>query len=231
MYQPCAGSGAVAVEAELAVAVAQPLHGHALGELYGLLGVCLQRRHVAVLRGLEAEPQLGLERRLGLRLELDLAAARALALRPRLVEVGLRQLEARAVEQAARELQPRVPEEADLPRADLALAWMDGEEHLSVDDRHDYGSAPQALTDLPRLGDLDFFRLQKKVILRNCGSVDPMSIEETMARGTYRGAWKALTTMTPEDVLAARVDTVSSAAVKLGVKEGMTGAEALTRLS
>jgi len=34
---------------------------------------------------------------------------------------------------------------------------------------------------------------------------------------------------TPEDVLAATVDTVSSAASDLGVEPGMTGAEALAR--
>ena len=45
---------------------------------------------------------------------------------------------------------------------------------------------------MPEWNGLDFYRQQKKVILRNCGSIDPLSIEETIARGTYRGAIRAL---------------------------------------
>jgi NADH:ubiquinone oxidoreductase subunit F (NADH-binding) len=37
--------------------------------------------------------------------------------------------------------------------------------------------------------------------MRNCGSIDPMSIEESIARGAYRGAQKALSSMKPASVL------------------------------
>ena len=48
------------------------------------------------------------------------------------------------------------------------------------------------LEAIPEWSSLDFYRRQKKVILRNCGSIDPMSIEESIARGAYRGALQAL---------------------------------------
>ena len=61
--------------------------------------------------------------------------------------------------------------------------------------------APDALQQVPEWSDLDFYRRQKKVILRNCGSIDPMALDETIARGTYRGALRAMTQMTPEAVI------------------------------
>ena len=48
---------------------------------------------------------------------------------------------------------------------------------------------------------LDFYRRQKKVILRNCGSIDPLALDEAIARGAYRGAIRAITQMKPEEVI------------------------------
>ena len=59
----------------------------------------------------------------------------------------------------------------------------------------------EPLQQVPEWSTLDFYRRQKKVILRNCGSIDPMALDETIARGTYRGAFRALTQMTPEAVI------------------------------
>ena len=39
------------------------------------------------------------------------------------------------------------------------------------------------------------------MILRNCGSIDPLSLEEAIARGAYRGALRVLTGMGPEAVI------------------------------
>ena len=38
----------------------------------------------------------------------------------------------------------------------------------------------------------DFYRRQKKIILRNCGSIDPMAAQQAIARGSYHGAFHAL---------------------------------------
>ena len=60
---------------------------------------------------------------------------------------------------------------------------------------------PAGSATSPNGPSLDFYRRQKKVILRNCGSIDPMSLEEAIARGTYRGALRAIDQMTPEAVI------------------------------
>jgi NADH:ubiquinone oxidoreductase subunit F (NADH-binding)/(2Fe-2S) ferredoxin len=81
-----------------------------------------------------------------------------------------------------------------------ALGRFSSEEHAGTGDVHTYGQSAMADT-IPEWSSLDFFRRQKKVIMRNCGSIDPLSIEESAARGAYRGALRALTTLKPEEVL------------------------------
>ena len=85
-------------------------------------------------------------------------------------------------------------------RPDLALGRMQSEEHVLTGEIHEYGTSANA-GSIPEWSTLDFFRRQKRVILRNCGSIDPLSIEEAIARGGYRGALRALTAMKPEAVL------------------------------
>ena len=85
-------------------------------------------------------------------------------------------------------------------RPDMALGYFAGEEHVSTDETHKYASSGN-LKDVPEWSTLDFYRRQKKVILRNCGSIDPESIEQTIARGSYRACIRALTQMTPEEVI------------------------------
>jgi NADH:ubiquinone oxidoreductase subunit F (NADH-binding)/(2Fe-2S) ferredoxin len=55
---------------------------------------------------------------------------------------------------------------------------------------------------IPEQSTLDFFSRQKRIILRNCGIIDPMNIGEAIARGAYRGAFRAITQCTPEQVVA-----------------------------
>ncbi len=49
--------------------------------------------------------------------------------------------------------------------------------------------------------DIDFFKLQKKIALRNCGNIDPLNIEEYIAADGYMALGKALTEMKPEEVI------------------------------
>ncbi|NLO75230.1 MAG: NADH-quinone oxidoreductase subunit NuoF [candidate division WS1 bacterium] len=49
---------------------------------------------------------------------------------------------------------------------------------------------------------IPFFALQQKIVLRNCGEIDPGDIEEYIARDGYEALAKALTEMTPEEVIA-----------------------------
>ncbi|MDD5286532.1 MAG: NADH-ubiquinone oxidoreductase-F iron-sulfur binding region domain-containing protein [Desulfuromonadaceae bacterium] len=86
-------------------------------------------------------------------------------------------------------------------RLDMALAWFAGEEYILTGESHPYSPPENAVAGLPEWSSLAFYRSQKKVILRNCGSINPLSISEAIARGSYRGAMTALTGMTPEKVI------------------------------
>jgi NADH:ubiquinone oxidoreductase subunit F (NADH-binding)/(2Fe-2S) ferredoxin len=55
---------------------------------------------------------------------------------------------------------------------------------------------------IPLLEDLDFFKDQKRIVLKNCGFIDPESIEEYIIQGGYQALSKTLNTMTPERVIA-----------------------------
>ena len=49
--------------------------------------------------------------------------------------------------------------------------------------------------------DIDFFKLQKKIALRNCGNINPLDIEEYIAADGYIALGKALTELKPEEVI------------------------------
>ncbi len=54
---------------------------------------------------------------------------------------------------------------------------------------------------------IPFFALQRKIVLRNCGEIDPGNIDEYIARDGYEALAKALTEMTPGDVTQAVTDS------------------------
>ena len=51
------------------------------------------------------------------------------------------------------------------------------------------------------LSDTKFYKSQKRIVLRNCGVIDPDNIEEYIAMDGYAALGKVLTEMTPEDVI------------------------------
>mgnify|MGYP000925989253 CR=1 FL=1 len=52
------------------------------------------------------------------------------------------------------------------------------------------------------LREIDFFDKQLKIALRNCGFINPLNIEEYIARDGYLALSRVLTEMTPEEVIA-----------------------------
>lgn len=56
--------------------------------------------------------------------------------------------------------------------------------------------------NVPSYDELDFYRKQRRLALANCGRIDPENIEEYIAAGGYEACVKALTEMTPEEVIA-----------------------------
>jgi NADH-quinone oxidoreductase subunit F len=57
------------------------------------------------------------------------------------------------------------------------------------------------------LPDDSFYAKQKRIVLRNCGAMDPERIEEYAARGGYQALEKALKTMSPPQVIQEITDS------------------------
>jgi NADH-quinone oxidoreductase subunit F len=77
------------------------------------------------------------------------------------------------------------------------------EEHLingKVVDRLLY-KEPVKEDQLPKYKDLNFYKKQRRVALRNCGSIDPERLDEYVARDGYASLEKALFEFTPEQVI------------------------------
>ncbi len=60
------------------------------------------------------------------------------------------------------------------------------------------------LTEMPvkKSSEVDYFKKQEKIVLKNCGNIDPESLDEYIATGGYEALGKALTEMDPDKVLA-----------------------------
>ncbi len=57
------------------------------------------------------------------------------------------------------------------------------------------------------LNETDFYKKQMRVALRNCGVINPESIEEYIGCDGYEALGKVLTTMTPDDVIETILDS------------------------
>jgi NADH:ubiquinone oxidoreductase subunit F (NADH-binding)/(2Fe-2S) ferredoxin/NAD-dependent dihydropyrimidine dehydrogenase PreA subunit len=57
------------------------------------------------------------------------------------------------------------------------------------------------------LNNVDFYKKQKRIVLRRCGVIDPENIDEYIASDGYKALEKVLTTMKPEDVIKVMKDS------------------------
>jgi NADH:ubiquinone oxidoreductase subunit F (NADH-binding)/(2Fe-2S) ferredoxin/ferredoxin len=55
---------------------------------------------------------------------------------------------------------------------------------------------------IPLEKDVPFYREQMKIVLRNCGQIDPTRMQDYITRDGYLAIAKVLSSMTPEDVIA-----------------------------
>jgi len=60
---------------------------------------------------------------------------------------------------------------------------------------------PQTGKPIPEEQEIPFYKLQERVVLHNIGKIDPTDLSDTLAAGGYRALAKALTTMSPEQVV------------------------------
>jgi NADH-quinone oxidoreductase subunit F len=79
---------------------------------------------------------------------------------------------------------------------DRALCKIESWDHLTG--VVDYG---EGFPDIPKWNEIDFYKGQKKIVLRNCGLIDPEDIEEYIAIGGYRALLRTLRNGEPERVI------------------------------
>jgi NADH-quinone oxidoreductase subunit F len=56
-------------------------------------------------------------------------------------------------------------------------------------------------TPIQKMQDIEFFKRQTKIVLRNCGNIDPLNIEDYIGNDGYAAMAKVLTMMEPDDVI------------------------------
>ncbi len=54
---------------------------------------------------------------------------------------------------------------------------------------------------VPKYSDIKFYEMQERIVLRNCGHINPEKIEDYLERGGYKSLRKVLLEMTPEGVI------------------------------
>lgn len=62
-------------------------------------------------------------------------------------------------------------------------------------------------TNVPLLKDIPFFKRQNKVVLENCGLIDPSSLDSALASGTFQPLAKMLSALTPQEVCKVMADS------------------------
>lgn len=81
-----------------------------------------------------------------------------------------------------------------------AWAVIDEEELLVEDQVERFARSPE-LVSVRAYSQQPFFASQRKVVLRNCGFINPTSFEEYVARGGYRALARALSEFTSQQVI------------------------------
>ncbi|HPX56581.1 MAG TPA: NADH-ubiquinone oxidoreductase-F iron-sulfur binding region domain-containing protein [Syntrophales bacterium] len=80
---------------------------------------------------------------------------------------------------------------------------VDEQENILSGEKTKYikGRIPKAFSGIPLMEDIPFYKKQVKIVTRNCGIINPGSMEEYIARGGYFALYKALTEMSPDQVI------------------------------
>jgi len=93
-----------------------------------------------------------------------------------------------------------------LPEGDLKPKWaiglLTGYENPLTDTRTRYAKQTARVDGVRRYEDLPLFRHQVRWASRNCGVIDPSSLDEYIARGGYSALYRALQAMHPAEIIA-----------------------------
>jgi NADH-quinone oxidoreductase subunit F len=86
--------------------------------------------------------------------------------------------------------------QGQLPPAELILCKIEEWDHLTGHVKYGYG-----YPDVPNWNEIPFFAGQVKIVLRNCGLINPDDIEEYIAIGGYQALYKVLIDQNPAFVI------------------------------
>jgi NADP-reducing hydrogenase subunit HndC len=85
---------------------------------------------------------------------------------------------------------------------ELAIGRLDEDENLIEGTKRSYLASGIGVTNkVPLYNELGLFKNQLRIVLRNCGFIDPRSIDEYIARGGYLALYKTLNSLSPEEVI------------------------------
>jgi NADH:ubiquinone oxidoreductase subunit F (NADH-binding)/(2Fe-2S) ferredoxin len=90
---------------------------------------------------------------------------------------------------------------ADDLKLEWALAWMPGDENVLTGQPVAYGYKNGHFAGVPEYAAVSMFRHQRKIVGRNCGIIDPASLQEYIARGGYLALHQTLARMRPNEVI------------------------------
>ena len=107
--------------------------------------------------------------------------------------VILHKVEAKDAEQIVKDLSKGV-----VP-VKKALCKIEEWDHLTSESKVSYG---KGLPKIPAWNEIPFFKSQLKLVLRDCGLINPEDIEEYLAVGGYSALQKALSKMSQDEVIA-----------------------------
>ncbi|MGI6157914.1 MAG: NADH-quinone oxidoreductase subunit NuoF [Saccharofermentanales bacterium] len=101
----------------------------------------------------------------------------------------------------------------------VSYIYVDREKAEKIVDRHLLGGEPceeftlagnEATATCSTFNDLPFYRKQKRLVLQNCGYINPEDIHEYIGVDGYQALAKVLTTMTPQEV----IDLISASGLR-----------------
>lgn len=84
---------------------------------------------------------------------------------------------------------------ADIP--EIIQSLVDGEKNVERLFYHD----PITNEPIPHYRDIPFYSKQERIVLRNCGKIDPENIDDYLSAGGYQALRQALTKMSSEEVI------------------------------
>ena len=85
--------------------------------------------------------------------------------------------------------------------SDFAMAWGSERDNKAGKPIYAGGDKKNGGKAIPHILDIPFFGRQKLIVLKNKGIIDAEKIDEYIMRDGYLGAAKALSGMTPDDVI------------------------------